>query len=347
MVSFCPGYSGDTTGTPGAPFVLTTIADADYLHREFIDLRLGNEFEFVVPFVSLIPWLQKTQAMGTLSVIVLNPLKAPDTVASSVTYTLEVAGAEDFEVFWPSRPTYSPAVAVPSGSELLEAQMETGSECRVAQAKCIGGSKSRDLTTTFDELCVGEAVRSYKQLMLRSSWKTASNGIDLKSFRPFGINPYVMTVGYPTTGFTDYYSLLTPLYAFVRGGVIVRAYFDVGDTSVAKEHSFIMRHVTSSALDGDIGTGGLSPFMPLVHDRTETNILAVHVPQYSSAFGRLVAPDYVQAGANYPYRSASLLQLNTGLVGDPAFANSMARCAADDIQCSFYLGPPLCFVSGV
>jgi hypothetical protein len=80
-----------------------TSGDSYYLHRDLIDIRSNTEYEFTVPYVSIRPYSTILQSIGTLSVVILNPLRAPTSVATSVDVLIEVCALPDFEVASPSR----------------------------------------------------------------------------------------------------------------------------------------------------------------------------------------------------------------------------------------------------
>jgi hypothetical protein len=369
VLAFTPGFFNDSSGGAGGALFPANLQATDYLHREFIDLRTGHEFEFIVPFVSLYPYLQLSQDMGSLSLYVMNPLKGPDTVAQSVSYTIEMAGAEDMEFARPINPVFVPAIRVASFKETggrklsslfgtwrkkpsavvedypLEAQMETGTECKVTVAKPIGGSGVKEMNTCFAEVCIGEQIKSVKQLMLRTTFSTPSIGEFGPSFRPFQVTPASSTGDlYP--GFMDWYSVIAPAFAYARGSMIVRLCTD--STNVAqKEHSIIyFNNYTNVLIDPKLSIAQ-SPFTPIVNERTENNILSCHFPQYTNAFGRLVSADGFQVNANYPFRSVAMGQVDKGLFSDPAIPLQLGRCVGDDTQLSFYLGPPLCVDANV
>lgn len=70
------------------------------------DLRESNSVEFECPYVSFFPYLPVDLAFGSFFVMVLEPLNGPTTVASTVPIIVEVAGMDDFELAFPSRPAF-------------------------------------------------------------------------------------------------------------------------------------------------------------------------------------------------------------------------------------------------
>lgn len=69
-----------------------------------IEISQGsNEFEITVPYVSVLPYKDvclginsSVNSMGSLNIVIMNPLVAPDTVAPTISCVILLAGAEDF-----------------------------------------------------------------------------------------------------------------------------------------------------------------------------------------------------------------------------------------------------------
>lgn len=99
-MSFYPFDYLTLGAAPGVP----SLAQSEYLHREIIDIRNGNEFTFVIPYTSILPYrptFGNDAPYGTIFFHVLNPLIAPATVSSTVTLLFEISAAEDMEFAYP------------------------------------------------------------------------------------------------------------------------------------------------------------------------------------------------------------------------------------------------------
>lgn len=88
-----------------------TVGASYYRYRQVIDISVGNEFEFIVPYMSPRKWknvlpvspvtggvVTSDFANGFFSVLVLDDLRAPQTVTPNVRILLECAGGSDFAV---------------------------------------------------------------------------------------------------------------------------------------------------------------------------------------------------------------------------------------------------------
>jgi hypothetical protein len=99
-LSFYPFDYLTLGASPAAP----TLSQSEYLHREIIDVRNGNEFTFIIPYTSILPYrplFGNDAPYGTIYFHVLNPLIAPATVSSTVTLLFEISAAEDMEFAYP------------------------------------------------------------------------------------------------------------------------------------------------------------------------------------------------------------------------------------------------------
>lgn len=84
--------------------VPTDLLDACSQYGIALEISQGsNEFEFAVPYVATTPYKEvcrgrttKDNSMGTMNVVVMNPLVAPDTVAASISIAVFIAGSDDF-----------------------------------------------------------------------------------------------------------------------------------------------------------------------------------------------------------------------------------------------------------
>jgi hypothetical protein len=82
----------------------TTLNDATSQYGTAIEVSQGsNEFEFAIPYVATTPYkevcrgtMSPENSMGLLSVVILNPLIAPTTVADNIAIAVFIAGSDDF-----------------------------------------------------------------------------------------------------------------------------------------------------------------------------------------------------------------------------------------------------------
>lgn len=84
--------------TSEAPPGSVTESQTDLLHRTIVDIQEGSNICLSFPFISRRTWLETYMPYGAAYVHVVNPLIAPETVASSITVQVFVRAMDDFEV---------------------------------------------------------------------------------------------------------------------------------------------------------------------------------------------------------------------------------------------------------
>lgn len=218
------------TWTPSSLITATpTLSTAVVSLREIVDIREGNEFEFVLPFYMGSNYLETANAnifssvySGQLDVVVLNALRSPETASSNVNLLFYFSGADDFEFQCPQSGPLMP----------FSPQMDKGESAPVIVKEVIGGDPVHTLDTLTSELSIGEHFMSIKQLLSRYNLVNSSTAISGSvltnsslTYWPYHTN---VTSLYPGTGTLnnqaiggDAYTYLSPMYAFYRGGMRV------------------------------------------------------------------------------------------------------------------------------
>lgn len=210
IVSFNPGSN------PGGVYA---IEDSDYIFREIIDVRDATEYTFLVPFVATQPYLGTDESYGLLTVHVLNPLVAPDTVSSEVDLLFEISAHHDMEWSLPKEFRFSPTT--------FYAQSGVGANMEelVHKDKCLGpSSPTVHLGADVASLCIGEKIMSVKQLMNRLNYKIENWGLS-RVFRPFDTYPsFKGSLGLftPSTN-NDYITVFASCYRYNRGSVNIKS----------------------------------------------------------------------------------------------------------------------------
>lgn len=211
LIAFTPYNHYDRTTPP-----TTSVALSAYSHREIVDVRDITEYEFVVPYVALTPWLRcngRPSAMGLVSIFVLDSLVYPATVPSTVPILFEVAGAEDL------------SFAVPTSEDAWSIMRPATLQSNIPM---LGGSNLSSDPLRDASSCIGETVLSLRQLVKRPSFFTEFD----QEHANFVLYPYVHEVvtgdgtliGKPYVGGTNMLTLITSLYALSRGGVSYRMF---------------------------------------------------------------------------------------------------------------------------
>jgi hypothetical protein len=160
------------------------------------DISETTTFEFVVPFIRVRPYCPRYSGIGTISVVVENPLNCPSTVSSSVEMMVTVAGGDDWEV---AQPTSLGFYQAPNQSNVYFWQ--SGIEAA--------------------ETCIGERVMSIKQLLLRMAPINVFSGLCVQDISPwFSIpkNTWLGTNGTLQWNSVGVHSYLSAAYVYARGG---------------------------------------------------------------------------------------------------------------------------------
>lgn len=162
LVTFVPNSFGTTQQTSGN----SSSDNMAYAYKTVIDVREGNTFTVVVPYLRAEPFCPISESIGQLRVIVLDKLRRPETVSSSVSIAVEVAGAPDIAFAVEGASTARPIV--------VDTVYQSGNvECELYVGG-VGGTKIKPVPSIFPErVCTGEAVRSLRSLLRR--WQPMRN----------------------------------------------------------------------------------------------------------------------------------------------------------------------------
>lgn len=121
-----------------------------YGYSMICDLRDGNEFEFSIPYLAPMPYLNYHDTTGYLTLTCIDPLQANSTVSATVPFMVEVRGGSDFEPAVPRGLFYSPHV----GQAVIYQQ----------------SGKVVSATQTPNQHTIGEEIVSIKQLIQMPHW---------------------------------------------------------------------------------------------------------------------------------------------------------------------------------
>lgn len=354
---------------PATTSASITNIQTDYVHREVIDLRDGDEFCISVPYCNNTMYsdcvrVQANEPFMMLHVNVLNELVAPETAGQSVELLFEIRGGEDLEYQVPNSINMVPALTIVP---------QSGGDSTVPPILCnsIGGSTIHDPSTQASQLCIGEHSSSLLQLMKRYTKLCSTLNIiggSLLRIYPYAWGGYfangVPLGGTSATFVNDYLSLFAGCFAHSRGGVryrLIQVPVSESDTttgsiismlvpfdaltnspvslSVASANDQLGMGTPAIASEGVINNGVTS------FDQSYAAGTAVSVPMYSKTFARLnhvIPSNSVGAftpSSNGPDICTSTLQFTTTEAAFNAHT-SIYRCASDDFHMSFWLGVP-------
>lgn len=335
-----------------------------YVNRVILDIREKNTVELVVPYISSRMWSDFGQSTGILSITVVDPLIAPDTVAQNINIICEIAGGDDFEVAIPAPILFSPTAIVPqSGLEDLTLYSEVLGNAGVRADPLIATTTSiGEKITSLRSLC-----KKYTPMLIGPTY----NGLDQRvcTIIPDAICAYD-TVADASDAYkrADMYSYVACCYAIVRGGIRLRDSIGMGLYQPAtvplskgdlSSVATILNTAQSSSEANLLFGGATADYQ--VNDQIQyqqigvNNAVSVEIPQYYSTMGRAkgdiimyqsATPNSATRwiGNNCYSRYISFIlpkNLVDGYVAKSGYhLHNIARSVADDFNCSTFISVP-------
>lgn len=310
-------FPNETLGNVGTTF---SYADSAYVHRHIIDIRMHNEVEIEVPFISSTPYRpisysDATSATGTLVIYAVDTLNNPDTVPDTVNIIVEVAAGDDIEFAVPSNNVLQPVYNVTP-------QMGDD-ECTFGKFT-LGSSKLNKNTIINAEACVGERISSFRSMLKAydlMTYQATSNPFTSSAFLnvvPFGNPVFHSIVGAsaPPIVTPDLVSVLSSIFLFSRGNIRLKML--PRNTSSATPLICYSIYMDSGAdnsfveLGGQDGTGfpyGDSNRISVastMHNTANNSCAEVEVPQYHFLPARINSEHSVHPFYAYSYANTSL-----------------------------------------
>lgn len=334
----------------GARPALQTLANSEFLHREVVDIRMGNEFSFVFPYASISPYrplFGADRMYGTVVVHVLDPLSAPASVSSSISFLIEASADADMEWAYPRDLLEVPAYAITPQSKANEIVNSD-----------LGGASNLDSLTPA-RCCVGERVMSFRQLMKRFNPVILSFPGAISNFFigfPFTMWISVVTAAnalHPSECVPDVLSTIASCYALARGGIrykfidgseLDNKFFTIrslpwSTTSANLATANFAYNAASAAIYGGIGNGSNN----FAAYTTISGGLETEFPYYSRVFCHPVADVTSDAGVDAQYlvtnTSAPRTVFQLSWDANPA-SLSIWRAASEDASFGLFVSTP-------
>lgn len=354
-----------------------TLTQAEYVHREIVDLASVEELTYEVPFTAQTPYLRSlgtdsTGCYGSFQILVVNTLQAPPTVANNIDLIIETAMGEGSEWFSPSiHNDYFPVV--PSGTLASTAtslsppayNRPQSDSAPVAVITTLGDARVVGHQIETSQLCVGEKLMSLRQLV-----KLCANLFDSAFSQvsfiggggqgvPIYFNPFVIGATTGTGAGTavlcrDYLNYLAPYFRFSRGSMRIKGNVSINSTEniFTKPEGYIASAArpASAANLGMFGITSLSPtVIPPYADiqpLTDGGMIRVLVPPWQTSV--MVPLDYVLTTSvpaqGLPYQTNSLFLAVGGAYAAAGFSGAsliqLNRQPADDYELLDFIGPP-------
>lgn len=216
------------TWTPSVLYTTNpTLTNSSYSMREIIDIRDTDEVELLLPFMVEVEYLstgnqtlEDMVSSGKLAITVLNELRCPDTVNSSVDVLVYVCGGDDFELqapVWESEFAYRMNTFSPHMNMSLQQKPEDHKVPRVigSNAPILNGVDS-------SSKCIGEHFTSVKQLVNRMTFMNLDSiTVTNATFDPWfvdnvSLTPVTGALSQPTQG-GDLFSYVAKMFMYFRG----------------------------------------------------------------------------------------------------------------------------------
>lgn len=345
MVTYNPGNAyqfdaGTFGGSVEGPEVVATYQQP-YGNSMIMDLKDGNVFDFVVPFVSGAPYRTFNSSTGGLTVVCMDPLQATATVTTQVPLLVEVCGGSDYEVsdfggvYYPIQ--QNGTVYTQSGGQVITTIKPPHSNT------------------------MGERLMSLKQLIQIPApvLTTVNAGLNnLGAVCPWFVNNTYNRVlaltGLPNSNqlpstFTGANSVgmnLAKCYAYVKGGTDYHQYINDNSAfqtvyqtgpygNVPAGSNALNKQAFPSSAPGLIQSGGLP-----IHARLPSYQPLVRIPSCAidTQFGGTLEPTATGALGflGHLYR--------VSVFASAASQIYTLRGASDDAQMAHYMGPPPIFI---
>lgn len=206
------------------------LADSTLCLREIIDVRGKSEFSITVPYLLATAYQDVGLESGTLSIRVLNELRAPPTVNNSISFLVYMSAGDDYEVEVPGSGSTAPIPIVPQIGGVDPAADQT------IVAGVVGDYSVTPINMEPSATCVGEMFTSVKQLLTKFTQMVSASDIT-STTASIGMYPYTIQTVY-RSGITttaaqplltgDALSYFAPGYVLFRGRVKILDAPDVG-----------------------------------------------------------------------------------------------------------------------
>jgi len=357
------------------PGVLTAqnLTQAEYVHREIVDLASVEELTYEVPFTAQTPYLNclssdSTGCYGSFQILVVNTLQAPPTVANNIDLIIETAMGEGSEWFSPSiHNDYFPVV--PGGTLRDQPQYRNSAQSGSAPTAVIttlGDAKVVGHQIDTSQLCVGEKLMSLRQLikLVANLYDSAFSQVSMVGGGGQGIpvyfNPFVIGATTGTSAGTavlcrDYLNYLAPYFRFSRGSMRIKGAVSLNPEAGAfSSTAGLICSAARKATSADVGMFGtlstaLTSIPPYcdVQPVADGGMIRVLLPPWQTSV--MTPLDYVLTtsapAAGLPYRTNQLFLAIGGAYG-PFLAGGTSliqlnRQPADDYELLDFIGPPL------
>jgi len=339
------------------PYRLSAVSYANtvYCPRHIVDIKDTDEFHVTIPYMQLTPWSDSSIILGQLGVYVVSPLNCPTSVSSTIDVLIEVAAGDDFAIACPRNVMTMPMTYDTSPQSGLFSD-----DCRIKRF-VIGDTERKPLNLDAERYCIGEAIRSVKQLASRFSRTlgVATVAGASTTFSAVEIKP--MTIGGSKWDGTNmiynpiagtFYDAFASCYALTRGSV----YFEIRGTGIVPDSAALFlddRTIFHPPVNTFVFPAGLATTknctvnFPLQVASSVKGTTTFHIPTWSTALSRYNLPDNTN-GTRLPdaFEPNMILSVYSASTGAATSRLKIYKSAGDDCQFGFFIGVPLMFQFG-
>lgn len=346
MVNFVPSNKNDVeanrfNGTAQALRVADFGAAGPnpFGYSAIFNLRDGNSFEFEVPYISPMPYTAFCNAIGTVSLHVVDALQSASVISTNISCMVEVVALDDFEFADPRTVIYPAHV---------------GATVQFQSGRLLGHAPD-----ALSQHTVGESINSVKQLISIPKFvpvPVAANTRYNATVPPWFYQPRpIFTVPAPSSlsaGMCGLGGNIACCYAFVRGSTDIHVYPNNAsevDTFVAvRQLPGLQGLQSTSAQPGNLpasnnvvvasGSGALHARLPAYQHLVRYFACCLNnaIGAGSSwAFNGTLSPTALSYGA---FTWPSFYSLT--MVTNSAVTAQITRNAADDAALAMFMGPP-------
>jgi hypothetical protein len=362
------------TFTPGDAATITppTTITSDVSLRQIIDLKVSNEFTVVLPY--LLPFDYQTIGghMGRLKIVVLNPLRCPDTCSDTIQLLAWASAGPDFQYAVPkgggSSVTGGTGYPIVYSPEVGEEGTESSSDM---DSSPIGNSVIPMDIMHHATRCVGEHVNSIRQLLLRYT-NTLQNTMIMTTLTANSLTIwpwYNSCMSLKSDGSVDgpnlapdAYSFFANMYGFYKGSMKVRvatgttsshvsAWINPYIDNLASAKAFRLSNINTIFQSASINwLAGLSSQHGLGITQSDYSLNAPNfkVPYYNTTKCSFIDAD-TRSNKNVPVKTGvpkSLLNLSMPSAATTNYTYpNLQRAIGEDFQFTYFVGCPPLFVS--
>lgn len=312
------------TFQPG-PSVTATLDNGTYMYREIFDLEQSNILRFTVPFINGYEFLPTTVNSGRLSVLLVNPLQAPETVSQTIDVLVYVEGHDSLQFSQPKHCTYTSTFVTQS------LDLDT-----VHDIGFLGGSTQTTFNVESSARCTSELPNSLLQFAKRHFPIFIQRyGIPQPLSTYFALNPWVLTTaGSPPIAqpgnMAPNLTVLAAPYAFMRGGMEI----NVNNSSQANPIQDC-RLTSQNRYFVFLGSSGFFEYDALTYCSNVNGGLLLEVPFYHFCRAAQVELTLDTITENVPFTTPTNV---IAFTGDNNTA--VTRSVSDDFQFLFFVGIP-------